>query len=372
MWLASGTNGHASSRSDRRRDAYIDSLRAAAIVRVFLQHTMPLGALTALLPSMWVMFGLAGYLTAASLHRNGGLRTIRSRTRRLLPPLWTLAMVAIPLMLMVGWPQFGWRDLLPWIFPVINPPSSEWGAPFATALWYLRAYLWLVLLSPLTRSAFQRWPVPTLITPLAGAVLFGTVLPLPTSPTADVLWSTAAYGPAWLLGYARHTGLLDRLAPTACLATAGTLGASALLRATTDPEGLHDPLAQALWGTAVVLLVLRARPPMDWLTRFPAMGRAIDLLNNRAVTIYVWQLPMIVAGLWLLDHTPGRSIAGPPLLTLLAGTMLTALAVLCFGWVEDLAGRRPPSLLPSRHTDCADLPSQLSPRQPSRKEGGQT
>lgn len=328
--------------TDRPRSPYIDVLRAGAIIRVFLQHTVPLGALTALLPAMWVMFGLAGYLTAVSLRRGGAGRTVRSRLRRLLPPLWMLGAVGVPLMLVHGWHPFIWTDLIPWVFPLVNPPGSEWGAALVITLWYLRVYLWFVLLSPLLWWLFQRAPVATLLTPLGAAVLLSTVLTLPGSRVADVVWSTAAYGTAWVLGYARESGLLDRLAWPACLGVAGALGLAALLRAAADPEGLQDQLVLVLWGTAVVLVALRARPRLAWLASAAPLRRAVALLNARAVTVYVWQLPMVALGTWLLG-----GLAGPPALTAAVGAVLTAGAVLCVGWVEDLAAKRPPALVPA-------------------------
>lgn len=342
MWSSTAARDEAEPATARPRSPYIDTLRAAAIVRVFLQHTAPLGALTTLLPAMWVMFGLAGYLTAVSLRRGGAARTVRSRVRRMLPPLWMLGAIGVPLMLLHGWRPFTWTDLVPWVFPLVNPPGSEWGAALVVALWYLRVYLWFVLLSPLLWWLFERAPLATLLTPLGAAVLLSTVLRLPTSAATDVVWSTAAYGTAWVLGYARESGLLDRLAWPTCLAAAGALGAAALLRAAADPEGLHDPLVLVLWGTGVVLVALRARPRLAWLAAAVRLRRAVALLNARAVTVYVWQLPMVALGLWLLG-----GLAGPPVLTVAVTAVLTACAVLCFGWVEDLAARRPPALLPA-------------------------
>ncbi|MEV0454021.1 acyltransferase family protein [Catellatospora methionotrophica] len=342
MWSSTAAASPAEPGTARTRSPYIDTLRAAAIVRVFLQHTAPLGALTTLLPAMWVMFGLAGYLTAVSLRRGGAARAVRSRVRRLLPPLWMLAAVAVPLMLLHGWHPFVWTDLIPWVFPLVNPPGSEWGAAFVITLWYLRVYLWFVLLSPLLWWLFQRAPVATLLTPLATAVLLSTAVTLPGSRIGDVVWSTAAYGTAWVLGYARESGLLDRLTWPVCLAAAGSLGAAALLRAATDSDGLQDPLVPVLWGTAVVLVALRARPKLAWVTAVEPVRRAVALLNARAVTVYVWQLPMVALGTWLLG-----ALAGPPLLTIAVGAVLTLGAVLCFGWVEDLAAKRPPSLVPA-------------------------
>ncbi|MFC7240887.1 acyltransferase [Catellatospora aurea] len=324
----------------RPRSPYIDTLRAVAIVRVFLQHTVPLGVLTTLLPAMWVMFGLAGYLTAVSLRRGGAAATVRSRLRRLLPPLWMLGAIGVPLMLLHGWHGFTWTDLVPWVFPLVNPPGSEWGAALVVALWYLRVYLWFVLLSPVLRWLFERAPVATLLAPLGAAVLLSTVIRLPSNAVTDVIWSTAAYGTAWVLGYARESGLLDRLAWPTCLAAAGALGAAALLRAAAAREGLHDQLVPVLWGTAVVLVALRARPRLDRLA--VPLRRAVALLNARAVTVYVWQLPMVAVGLWLLGP-----LAGPPVRTVAVAAVLTAGAVLCFGWVEDLAAKRSPALLPA-------------------------
>ncbi len=48
---------------------------------------------------MGIMFALAGSLTAASLDKRPAGQVITSRLRRLLPPLWLLAVVAVPAML---------------------------------------------------------------------------------------------------------------------------------------------------------------------------------------------------------------------------------------------------------------------------------
>ena len=121
----------------RNRSRYVDTLRAVAITRVFLHHTLWISWLAVLFPSMFVMFGLAGAMTAATLERKGPATTVRSRLRRLLPPLWALAAVAIPLMLIHGWTSdqsspLVWKDLLYWVLPLANPPASSWGGAFAS------------------------------------------------------------------------------------------------------------------------------------------------------------------------------------------------------------------------------------------------
>jgi peptidoglycan/LPS O-acetylase OafA/YrhL len=320
-------------------------LRATAIIRVFLHHALWFGWLTVIFPSMPIMFALAGYLMARSLSRAGAGAgaTVASRMRRLLPPLWALALVAVPLMLIKGWNGLPWTDLTYWILPVANPPSSGWGGPFAMALWYLRAYLWLVLLSPLLWWAFRRLPVVVLLVPFVLAfLLYFQILPLQQDHVGDVLWSTACWGTAWVLGFARHTGLLERLHLAWCAAVAAVLGGFALYwsaRVSGDPFALTDPLAEMLWGIPFVLVALRLRPSLAWLDRVPGANAAITLLNARAVTIYVWHLPMLFAATALVSSLSA---------TLVVGVLFTAAAVLATGWIEDLAAKRPPALLPLR------------------------
>jgi peptidoglycan/LPS O-acetylase OafA/YrhL len=340
--------------SHRSRSRYVDTLRAVAITRVFLHHTLWISWLAVLFPSMFVMFGLAGAMTAASLERKGPATTVASRLRRLLPPLWALAAVAIPLMILHGWEHdpaspLVWRDLLYWVLPLANPPASSWGGPFAMALWYLRAYLWFILLSPVLWWAFRRWPLATLLAPLTAAVLlYSPLLPLPLNRLGDVLWSTASYGTCWVLGFARHTKLLDRVPFWACATAAAVLGVIGFMwGAGRAAFPFADPIAETLWGTGFVLVALRARPTLAWLDRFPRLARIVGAVNARAVTIYVWQLPALFltgALLQLAGIAPLSTWA--KLASLFVGAPLTAVAVLCVGWVEDLAARRRPALVP--------------------------
>jgi peptidoglycan/LPS O-acetylase OafA/YrhL len=344
--------------STRTRSLYVDGLRAVAIARVFLHHTLWLGWLTALFPSMWVMFGLAGFLTAGSLDRAGARHTVRSRLRRLLPPLWALAAVAIPLMIVHGWHSdqtspMVWTDLLWWVLPLANPPASSWGAPFVIALWYIRAYLWFILLSPALWWAFRRWPLPTLVAPLATAVLLSSPLvATPVNEVGDVLWSTACYGTCWVLGFARHTRLLDRMSAWLCAMTAAGLALAGLAwgfahEGATGAGPFSDPLAETLWATGFVLIVMRVRPNAGWLERVPWVGRTISVVNTRAITIYVWQLPMLFATEELFQLAGVGTLGdAPKVATLAICSLLTTAAVLAFGWVEDLAARRRPTIVP--------------------------
>jgi peptidoglycan/LPS O-acetylase OafA/YrhL len=298
-------------------------------------------------PSMSVMFALAGFLTAVSLDRGGITRTLWSRVRRLLPPLWGLAAVAVPVMLAIGWNSVRWSELIYWILPLANPVTSDWGGSFALALWYLRAYLWFVLLSPILWWSFRRWPIPSLLAPMVIAVFMHSAMAnVPPSRTLDVVSSTALYGTAWMLGFARHTGLLDTLSwKVSGVIAAALLAAAGAWALFVVP----DVVTEMFIGTAFVVILMRLHPSMEWLTRIPRVKKAIAALNARAVTIYVWHLPVLFAagtivarlsGLDPLNDVLGKTMA----ITL--GTLFLVIAVMGTGWIEDLAAKRRPALFP--------------------------
>ncbi|WP_213455949.1 acyltransferase family protein [Rhizomonospora bruguierae] len=351
----------------RRRSRYLDVLRATAIVRVFVHHSLWIGWLTFLFPSMWVMFALAGCLTAASLERGGPVRTLRSRLRRLLPPLWVFAAVAVPLMIARGWladqeSPLRWSDLLYWVLPLANPPASAWGGPFVLALWYLRAYLWFVLLSPALWWAYRRWPLATLVAPILTALILDSPLVnLPTDKITDVVWATALYGTCWILGFARHTGRLDRIPLAVCAVAAVLVCGAGILWGVLRLNGgwpLQNVAADALWGTGYALILMRLRPSMAWLDRVPLLERIVAFVNARAMTIYIWHLPaLFAAGTILLlagvDLATPRGLAA----TFGLGLAATAVTTAVIGWVEDLAARRRPRLLPGQPATPASSPA---------------
>jgi hypothetical protein len=243
-------------------------------------------------------------------------------------------------------------------------------------VWYLREYLWFVLLSPLVLPAFRRWPVICLLTPIG--LLIGFTLTGVKPP--GVLSDLALYGGCWLLGFARHDGLLHRLRRSTLLLAAGVLaglGACWFL-SHPGPRGydLNDiPLGNALWTMAFLLVLLGwtpARPEPRHAGRTapqhaaptapqhaaptphrrpgwarPRTARLLAAVNSRVLTVYLWHqtaigLTVLAAGRWQVDLARG---AGR--LFLVTGVvMLLMVAVVGFGWVEDLAARRRPALLP--------------------------
>ncbi|MFI7540473.1 acyltransferase family protein [Actinoplanes sp. NPDC049599] len=342
------------------RNRYLDLLRAAAIARVIVYHLFGWPWLSILLPAMGIMFALAGSLTAASLDKRAAGQVITSRLRRLLPPLWLLAVVAVPAMLYLGWTRqdggdepLSWKLGL-WLLPIGDPPGSERGIDVWEPLWYIRAYLWFVLLSPLLYLAYKKIGWAAVAAPIVGiAVLDKTGFTLPFGRADAAMWDFATYGACWIAGFAHHDGRLARIRPGLVVAASAILGLAALywLRGHADDAGwdLNDVSeSQALWSLAFVLLALRWQPDTSWLERNPRVNGAVNLLNARAVTIYLWH-NIAIAAIWpvltVLTLDDLGDLDGPT--DLIASLALTAAAVLAFGWVEDLAARRRPALWPT-------------------------
>ncbi|MCO8277874.1 acyltransferase [Actinoplanes sp. TRM 88003] len=329
------------------RNRYLDLLRAAATVRVVVYHSSGWAALTIVFPAMSVMFALAGSMMAASLDRYGPF-AVERRLHRLLPALWVLVAVAVPMML-IGGMAWEWQVLL-WAFPLEDPPAEGFWLNGLAAMWYLRDFLWFVLLSPLLLPLFRRFPLTTLAFPYAAL----TVITLAGLTPHVIVRDLALYGGAWLLGFAHHDGLLARrpvaLARGAALARyrwwiVGVLTATAAAWALTHPGprgyDLNDiPLANALWSAAFILIVLSVSPRV-------APRRTLTVLNARALSIYLWHVPLIILVVRFAEAT-GLPVHGWVGITwrLAVVTVLLAIVVILVGWVEDISAGRRPSLIP--------------------------
>ncbi|MDR6975878.1 peptidoglycan/LPS O-acetylase OafA/YrhL [Streptomyces sp. 3330] len=372
------------------RDRYLDLLRTIALVRVVVYHLFGWAWLTVLFPSMGVMFALAGSLMARSLKRPP-LGVIRDRVRRLLPPLWLFGAVVLTLMFAGGWkpmddPDHGGTlgvvELLNYVVPLGAPPfpwdigsksgllENTWAVQAAGVLWYLRAYLWFVLASPLLLWAFRRAPWVTLFAPLALTSVVGTGLVSIPGETGNAVSDFAVYGSCWVLGFAHQEGLLARIPRYAAVSGSVLVMAFGLWWASghLGPDGwdLNDiPLAQAAWSFGFVVILLQYSPSWQELPRGLARwDRLITLSNNRAVTIYLWHNLLIMATVPIIDLAYGLPFMGNPSFTdaldstymlwmfVLVWPLIGAM-ILATGWIEDIAAKRKPRLWPDGRTSTA-------------------
>ncbi|MEV4785874.1 acyltransferase [Streptomyces tuirus] len=363
------------------RDRYFDLLRALALFRVVLYHLTGWAWLPLVFPSMGVMFALAGNLMARSLKRPA-VQVIRGRMRRLLPPLWLLGVVGVTAMVLQGWgpdedghPGWWLLHLTFWIVPLSDPPYAEglpgvhgfigenWAADLAGPLWYIRAYLWYVLLSPVLLKALRALPALTILSPIALAVAFEEVwITLPGDRIPSALTDFSTFGACWILGMAHQEGILRRLPRYIVPSVAPVIALAGLWYALHHDFGTGNdldsmPLAQALWSFGTVFLLLHLSPSWtEWPRRLRPFAGTITLLNSRAVTIYLWHNTciLIAATLWdqlwgfplLEQNVPGLLESVWPVLILV--WLLIGCCVLTFGWAEDLAAKQRPRLWPTK------------------------
>ncbi|MFF4539138.1 acyltransferase [Streptomyces aureus] len=341
------------------RDRYFDALRAVALVRVVTYHTFGWAWAGLVFPSMGVMFALAGTLMARSLERPA-LAVVRGRLRRLLPPFWFWGLFVVLAMLVHGWMP-GWQIVF-WIVPVGDPPGDRWGVQAWEILWYLRTYLWFVLLSPLLLRIFRRAPVPVLLLSLVPIVVFQYGWQPSYDRFGSALTDLATYLFCWLLGFAHREGVLQRLRPAAVvLGSAAALAYGAWYAFAHQADfGTYDldenPLAQAFWSAGFVtpLMYFKAYHDVDFarLARVGRLDRVVRVFNARAVTIYLWHEIALILAVPLIDRfwdVPAFEKWLPlesQWFMFGVGWVLIGAAVLLFGWVEDVAARKGPRLLP--------------------------
>lgn len=136
-------------------------------------------------------------------------------------------------------------------------------------------------------------------------------------------------------------------------------GSWALQTRPVDPAVHTDieswPIAQALWSLVFVAILLHVSPSWDrWPRPLERRNGLVGLLNSRAVSVYLLHQVALVAAIPLIDplwsvpffYDHLQWLLASQWFILLVAIPLAGLLVLTFGWVEDVADKRSPRLLP--------------------------
>jgi len=240
-----------------QRDAALDGLRALAILRVITWHASGWSWTTWIISSVPAMFVVTGALLARSLQKGSAFQVLRKRFNRLLVPLWCYSIVVYSLSL-----YFQVRTSAIWTFflPFNQPTSliaSQW---FTSAMWYLRAYRWVLVLAPFIYAFTRRWKSLIPAVGIVAVVAFG-------------IWNTDTTGFSWAVG--------DILLYSTCTAA----GMAWLVHGRPSARTLHYAAITFLTAACGWLLY---RQPLD------------GVVNNDHV------LHLFVGGFWtaLLLHFP--------------------------------------------------------------------
>lgn len=275
------------------RDASLDGLRALAILRVITWHATGWAWTTWIVSSVPAMFAVSGALLAKSFEKNGIRSSLQKRFTRLFPPLW----IYCGLVYVLSWHAHvltspAWTFVVPLDQPT-SPLATQW---LTSALWYLRAYVWVLILSPILFYGVKKFGA---MIPALGAmsvfVLGWRSLDhsgLSWAIGDVVLYSTyAAAGMMWLSGdrVSRRT-----LMPLAAIAFAFTCVWNAV-RPTTSNVVNNDHILHLLVGGFWIATLLCV-PSL--LSRF-ATTRIAQFLNAYPLSVYLWH-SLIAWSMWQL------------------------------------------------------------------------
>lgn len=362
-------------RTPARRERYVDLLRAVAITMVVLGHWLiavidhddagrlrghnALEELVSYRPGTWLFqvmplfFLVGGYANAASLesHRRRGGDAggwLRDRSGRLIRPttvlLVLLALAALVARLLGAGPtqvrEVVWYATIP--------------------LWFLSAYLCVVLLTPVMYPLHRRFglavPVVLLVLLTLGdlARLLGE---------RELGYGNYLFG--WLamhqVGFAWRTGnlpmrprlgvplLLVGLTAVLLLTLVGPYPTSMINQPHQRIQNMSPPsLALLALATAQLGLIMLLRGPAERWLRRPGPWTLVVGMNSVVLTIFLWHLTAVILVAGALDAlgalpTPAVGSAAwwlwrIPWLILLA--LMLAVLVAVFGRVEPRASRR--------------------------------
>lgn len=351
---------------DAPRDRALDLLRAVALVRVVVWHATGAAAVT-LVAAMPMMFFVSGSLFAVSTARRGSVASVWSRVRRIGPPLWLFGAVAW-LAMAVGASRSG-TSLDPsrvwwWIVPLSDPVGSTWeGGWLATPLWYLRTFLWILVLAPLLVRLVRRAPAVAAVVAVAVIgvlewVQRGTTWRPGFAP--QLPWQVGdivLYGMCFAFGIWVRERSGDLRARVWAMAAAVSAGVAIGVWVVLPPPGgvVNDShLVHLLVGATLLFTALALLAPIGRLAERRRVRPVVELIGRRSLTIYLWHTTAIVGALWLLERLGVRPF-GLGWFTyggaVVAGT---ALLVAATGWVEDLAAGRSARLVPLARREQPD------------------
>ena len=380
------------------RDRFLDLLRLVSVLRVVALHaaTKPpviyLPWIQWIFPGMPEVFFVSGVVTAAALRKRGATGVVVKRLRRLLPPYYVYAAVALAVMYVTDArsaapdASLDRGDWLSFLLPVVRPTGSVTRVVLWGHLWFLTSFLWVLTLSPLLHWLYQKVKLWSLLVHLLAFALVISAQKFGWFPVRSEYIDIAMFGWFFQLGFAYNdgtllhaggpqlrfassptrgsfsdrqagSGTLQRLNPRKHVAFGlGLLAVGWLVAMRIEPiwrksagslkpnELYSSSSAHFLVGAGWMFLAFAARVPItNWLSRHRA--RVVDVVTQRTYTLFIWG-PAANAVAMAASRKIGGSEGNLVVyLSVTAGTLLSL--VLLFGWIEDWASSRKPRLLPS-------------------------
>jgi CubicO group peptidase (beta-lactamase class C family)/peptidoglycan/LPS O-acetylase OafA/YrhL len=355
------TQSSAHVPTSKTRDGFLDTIRAIATIRVVIWHAFGAPFLSFFVASMPTMFFVAGSLLASSLGRRGALEVLRDRCRRLLLPFWmfgafSLTVMAVSRVIGDGAEtQLSPGHLLSWIIPITDPKGSAWeGGWLAQPLWYLRAFLWLLVAAPVLQRGLKRFGNIVFAPPIVVIVMVEAFIRVPRfAPPGFAVWrwyvgDFALYSIFLMLGFRHRDGAFAKLSNSARVEWLAIFATLAAAWCTSQPligNVVNNSYpAHFLVGAAWLFAFLVLEPILRKGTSARYVGPVVRWMTQRSLTVYLWHTTAIVCAHTLLDKFAPNA---PSIVVLPIIAVLIPAFTLVVGWVEDVAARRSARLWPT-------------------------
>ena len=333
---------------DEGRDPFLDVVRAISIVRVMFWHALGFWWISWTFAAMPAVFYVSGAVLAKSLRKASCWTVVKARLRRLIPPYLAYVTIAMATILLAD--PTAWSNqtahVVSWFLPYRAPAPIGWEEGWlSTPLWFLRALVVVLLLTPLVRPLGQR---------LSGRFMFG-------------VWIGSLFVLDWWVDHQSSelsTGVVRGIADVVCFGGFFALGASA--------HHLRYRLSRnRRWALAVACLTAAGAwayvaPPIDWVVNnsyvlsglvglgwllamlaledqirhvgeIAAIHRFVAWITDRSMSIYLWHTLALVLAFYLVGvpNSPGQYIILAAVFAVLLVSIVAAV-----GPLESLGSRR--------------------------------
>jgi len=256
------------------------------------------------LPSLGIMFALGGWFIAVSMNNKPAPIVIVQRLGRLLPTWWAFALLS----LIGGYFYAAGTNVsldpsLSWLFPYQRATWSldnAYANDVTVVTWYIAAYLWLMMFSPLMMVVYKKLKWLAIYLPLFAMLIYSMYSTTQETVFGETMYDVLTFSACWMLGFAKADGSIEKL-PKYIVWLMAIVCSSCAIFLTYDAGTLTgNPVALTLMSFGVAMLLLSFNPSLSFLP--DGAKTVIRSVNTYAVTIYLFHNTLIDISYKLGDH----------------------------------------------------------------------